>query len=392
MIDMGFGPIATLTIRQMDDEGTAEREQQEVKKSTEGAKARLQSLRQQSSRAKVGGLAMGGIPGESSEQVKVRKRARMVANSCRGVLGRLLVGVRRKLLENFYCKGVTAFAADIADGPFPLAVHMTSLVNNFSMNTMGHLENWKVRLENEVNDLAVSKHINHAHELLETVDHIKTYVDHFHEKIETFSMEAANEQATQCLVDEVGNNSDAPSTEKTVEVKRNKLTASGVWGLLRSVRKVVDKKAHTHSIFPKGIEGTDLTYDMVKSFFGKDPMGDLDTLIFGNENMELTGLEYWQHRMSMLHATTRVIGQDIRESLDEKRNFYNYLLAVVTVFLGPMTILTGYWGMNFENMPELTVDRYSWFPGVKLLWAWGGLLYGMFFLLAIHYRILYSAT
>ena len=25
-------------------------------------------------------------------------------------------------------------------------------------------------------------------------------------------------------------------------------------------------------------------------------------------------------------------------------------------------------GMNFENMPELSVDKYSWFPGVKLLW------------------------
>lgn len=91
---------------------------------------------------------------------------------------------------------------------------------------------------------------------------------------------------------------DGPSTvqtEKTVEVKR-KLTASGVWGLLRSVRKVVDKKVHTHSIFPKGIEGTDLSYDMIKSFFGKDPMGDLNALIYGNENLELTGLEYWQHR------------------------------------------------------------------------------------------------
>jgi hypothetical protein len=167
MIDMGNGPIVTLTIRQLDDEGAAEREQLEAKKSSEGAKARLQSFRghSQRSRLKVGTLA--GQPGENAAQRKARKRARLVANSCKGVLGRLLVGVRRKLLENFYCRGVTAFAADIADGPFSLVVHITSLVNNFSMNTMGHLENWKVRLENEVNDLAVSKHINHAHELQE---------------------------------------------------------------------------------------------------------------------------------------------------------------------------------------------------------------------------------
>jgi Mg2+ and Co2+ transporter CorA len=44
-----------------------------------------------------------------------------------------------------------------------------------------------------------------------------------------------------------------------------------------------------------------------------------------------------------MHDNAVTIRQDIRESLDEKRNFYNYLLAIVTVFLGPMTILTGYW-------------------------------------------------
>ena len=52
------------------------------------------------------------------------------------------------------------------------------------------------------------------------------------------------------------------------------------------MRKVVDKRAHTHSVFPKGIEGTDLTYDMLKSFFGKDPQGQLNSLIYGNEIME----------------------------------------------------------------------------------------------------------
>jgi len=48
--------------------------------------------------------------------------------------------------------------------------------------------------------------------------------------------------------------------------------------------------------------------------------------------------------------------------------------------------------MNFENMFELSPDWYTWFPGVRLLWATAGLLYGIFFLMAIHYRIIYSAT
>jgi hypothetical protein len=235
MLDMGAGPIATLTIRQMDDEGEWEREQQEERRRQDGAKARFFSMRQNSLRglARVDGEWKGGEGERERERGRdqAKRKARVMTNSCRGVLGRLLVGVRRKLLENFYCKGVTAFAADIADGPFALTVHVVSLVNNFSMNTLGHLENWKVRLEAEVNDLAVSKHIHHANELLEvssedllcsltrwpltllcvslcaraeinclqTVQHIKEYVDHLHDKIDAFSIEAANEQATQSL-------------------------------------------------------------------------------------------------------------------------------------------------------------------------------------------------
>jgi hypothetical protein len=171
LIDMGSGPVATLTIRQMDDEGEQEREEQDEARRRRrahehSAKARLRrgfsfSQRQQQQ--------VGAADWEQQEEARARdrRRARVTTSSCRGILGRLLVGVRRKLLENFYCRGVTAFAADIADGPFSLLVHVVSLVNNFSMNTTGHLENWQVRLEGEVNDLAVSKHINHANELLE---------------------------------------------------------------------------------------------------------------------------------------------------------------------------------------------------------------------------------
>jgi hypothetical protein len=42
--------------------------------------------------------------------------------------------------------------------------------------------------------------------------------------------------------------------------------------------------------------GTDLTYDMIKSFFGRDPLSDLNALLYGNESLELTGLEYWHFR------------------------------------------------------------------------------------------------
>ena len=175
MIDMGSGPILTMTIRQMDDEGEEAREVELELKKNNDAKAAMRSISRRvslegrSSREERGEDSSEQQKNESSRSCRMQqqRKAKLMARSCRGILGRLLVGIRRKLLQNFYCKGVTAFAPDIADGPFDLVVYITSLVNNFSMNTMGHLENWKVRLENEVYDLAVSKHITHSHDLME---------------------------------------------------------------------------------------------------------------------------------------------------------------------------------------------------------------------------------
>ena len=141
---MGHGPIATFTIRQMDDE--VEGEGEEVK-----AKAKKTQ-----------------IHFENSENFKVK--------SCRGILGRMMVGLRRKLLENIYCEGATAYAGSIANGPFSLAVLTILLVNNFSMSTLEQLEHWKYLLAAEVSDVAVSKHIAHAKELLEVRHFICKYM------------------------------------------------------------------------------------------------------------------------------------------------------------------------------------------------------------------------
>jgi hypothetical protein len=37
------------------------------------------------------------------------------------------------------------------------------------------------------------------------------------------------------------------------------------------------------------------------------------------------------------------VKDDIKVSLEEKRNFFSFVLTVVTVCLAPMATLTGYW-------------------------------------------------
>jgi len=105
------------------------------------------------------------------------------------------------------------------------------------------------------------------------------------------------------------------------------------------------------------------------------------------------GTRYWLEQLKQLEVSVTKVKEDIHVSLEEKRNFFSFILTVVTVFLAPLTILTGYWGMNFDNMIELEAETYrDILPGVKLLWFVATCVYSLFLALSIHFRVLYSAT
>lgn len=118
----------------------------------------------------------------------------------------------------------------------------------------------------------------------------------------------------------------------------------------------------------------------------------LETMLEGDESMEIKGIKYWVGHMYKLQRAAETLEENIRVSLEEKRNFFSFILTVVTVMLAPMTILTGYWGMNFENMRELNPLTYKYLPGVKLMWFTSFTFYLLFGIFMVHYRVFYSAT
>lgn len=65
-------------------------------------------------------------------------------------------------------------------------------------------------------------------------------------------------------------------------------------------------------------------------------------------------------RVERLHDSTHVLKEysvQLRElyqsRMDEKQNNVMQMLTVVTTIFMPLTLITGWYGMNFENMPEL---------------------------------------
>jgi Mg2+ and Co2+ transporter CorA len=60
----------------------------------------------------------------------------------------------------------------------------------------------------------------------------------------------------------------------------------------------------------------------------------------------------------------RLLSEDYREARANQMNYVIYTLTIVTTVFLPAQFLTGVYGMNFDNMPELH-ERY----GYALFWV-----------------------
>lgn len=94
---------------------------------------------------------------------------------------------------------------------------------------------------------------------------------------------------------------------------------------------------------PLGVENLPVEFELVRSFFGSNPCQILGTINRGDESLEIKGTNYWADHINKLRDRTLDVQTTIATSLEEKRNFFSFILTVVTVGLAPMTILTGYW-------------------------------------------------
>jgi hypothetical protein len=268
-------------------------------------------------------------------------------------------------------EGVTALAGDLTDCPFALMSMIVTLVSNFSMNTMGPLYAWKKLIDSEVDDVAVSKHVDHCTEMKKISSAIKIYVDQTTALFTNLFNEAAADRTNESLLQTLSN------SDNQFEAEAKSKLITQVWSAMKTAKRInhralasspaVGSRRKTNSL-PTGAEDLPIHFDLIQSFLGPLPCTYLKNILYGDEHLELKGLLYWTDRMNDFDDSVALMAENIQFALEEKRNFFSYLLSVVTIFLGPLTVLTGYWGMNFDNMKELDHSYYTLTPGVKLLW------------------------
>lgn len=79
--------------------------------------------------------------------------------------------------------------------------------------------------------------------------------------------------------------------------------------------------------------------------------GRLAQVVDGSEALQLKGLSYLSERVHNYQSAVKErLADTIDQAMDEKRNLISFSLTIVTAMLAPLTVLTGYWGMNFDNM------------------------------------------
>lgn len=98
-----------------------------------------------------------------------------------------------------------------------------------------------------------------------------------------------------------------------------------------------------------------------------DELEEIDEKTSRSLKQKLSRLEVYANRISQIISEIRSEGESLQ--LDKENKTMEFLTVVTTIFL-PLTLLTGWYGMNWKGMKELE-------------WKWGYLVFILFAFLIV---------
>ncbi|KAJ1441564.1 hypothetical protein B484DRAFT_442681 [Ochromonadaceae sp. CCMP2298] len=298
-----------------------------------------------------------------------------------GTVGRILSGVWARMAEVTMLGGSASVSGELLDSPASVATLALLAMHTFSMDSSTGLDNWLKLLEKEIKDVVVSKHSSHIDEARRMLKEFLGYVEPMVSLLRTMMNQQA-EKMQQELEEGYADVISHPTGSSKISMKKSSPQKGN------DLQKGNDPERR--QAFSENVEKVPLTFATVEPFLGVDSYRELRMILDGHEHMK--GLLYWEERLKKYGSKIEELKSLISAQLDEKRNFMSFMLTIITTVLAPLALLTGYFGMNFDNMAELDSNTYPSTPGIAFMWVITGSAYAFLLVIALHFRILYSAT
>lgn len=308
-------------------------------------------------------------------------------NSRSGIVGSTMSGIWLKLLEVTANEGVVNTAADLDDSAFSLALTIVVLLHNTSMLTTHSLEQWLTAIHTEIEDIAVTKHSKHiekAEEMLCVLrEYVSTFNDMFTPLSDLYYKEACGEPLEDGKdihtfndksrvfshhshsphekgVDSLDSFPSLPTMDKAPILGSDKSYTITDPHMLENPTRVdgadvMEATKALRSTYPftdiKWDKVDDIVkYKILKAFAISETDRRIPELLYGVEKLEVEGSKFWLNKVEAVSEVVKSLHERYNLCLDEKRNLWGFTLGIVSIATFPFSVLTGYFGMNFESM------------------------------------------
>ena len=279
---------------------------------------------------------------DHEEDCYLKKKERDAEQKSRaGIIGRILWGVYQKLIVVIKMGGAVSLHGDLMDSSAYLAVILINLVHNFNMDTLSVMEVWMSTLEEQMEDMAVTKHNFHIEDMRRMAIASENYMK--------------------------------PFNDLMVELMQS-------------------KGSHVPSKKRSGQEELVLNRDVVLPYLGRIGSKSIEDLLEGNQQIELKGSAFWLKKLLVRAEHTEALRTRYLEILDEKRNFWGFLFTIVSLVLWPISTYLGYYGMNYDNIKEARKSSDYPIYGIQFFWLVTAIMYTIMFTWMLDKKIIYMGT